>query len=216
MGGFKGELVMRKFTVRENYFLIFVAFALAALLVYVHSKPTPPNFIPEGALPKKVSNFEFVGRAINISNPKTSSARWEVLSLMLAEVMEKRLTSQEEKTSWVALLAVESHFDGNLVSKTGAVGIGQIIPKFRNDFADLCKLGKVDEKDLKDDYLNATLSACYFHSLVKTFGNIQLAFIAYNQGAYSEDVKRAKKGKSISEEPRKYLKAIRKQQEATK
>jgi len=203
-------------TVKENWFVVIVSIVLACLIAYVASKPTPPNFIPPTALPRKMNNFEFAGRAINISNPKTSSARWEVLSLMLAEVMEKRLGSEQERASWIALLAVESHFDGNLVSKTGAVGIGQIIPAFRNDFADLCKLGKVDEKDLKDDYLNATLSACYFHSLVKTFGNIQLAFIAYNQGAYSEDVKRAKAGKKISEEPRKYLKAIRKQQEATK
>jgi hypothetical protein len=153
----------------------------------------------------------FVLTSIDIRKPKISDGRKILVAKTVIEVAEEVFPEdRDSQESWVSLIAVESGFDGKRISKTGAIGLGQIIPRYRNDFATACGLPKVDEGDLKDDRVNATLSACLFRSLVTRFaGNHYLALIAYNQGAASGQVRSAEAGKKVTGEAATYVKLVK-------
>lgn len=103
---------------------------------------------------------------------------------------------------WIALLGVESGFKSSAVSNTGAIGLGQLIATYADDFGKPCGIGDLTKADLKDNYTNAYLSACYFRSLIKANnGSIPLALIAYNAGPNSKDLKAAKRGVAPGQEP---------------
>lgn len=110
---------------------------------------------------------------------------------------------------WITLLAVESKFDSKAKSHKNAVGIGQLLPQFRNSFGAPCGLDEVTETDVKDSYTNAYLSACYFNYLLEINNNsVPLALISYNAGPNSASIKNARNGVSIANEPANYTTKI--------
>ena len=125
-----------------------------------------------------------------------------MLVSMLSGIADTVFAEPEHRAYWLALVGTESRYDGRSRSPTGAVGLGQLIVSYRGDFGKDCGFTDATPEDVTDDYTNAYLSACFFRSLIKRHdGNIPLALVSYNQGAYSADAKRAASGASVSLEP---------------
>jgi soluble lytic murein transglycosylase-like protein len=128
-----------------------------------------------------------------------SPRRWpkKFIANMIAHIAEEVFQDRRHQEFWIALLGVESAYVGTAKSSAGAVGLGQLIPTFANDFGKDCDVPEVTADDLRDDYTNAYLSACYFRTLISANeGNIALALASYNAGQASASVKRLKAGAS--------------------
>lgn len=141
-----------------------------------------------------------------IESSKLSAGRQQLTITMLTDIAMRILRTPDERQYWFALLGVESRYDNAAKSPMGAVGIGQLIPKFAADFGKSCGITDVNAGDVGDAYTNAHLSACYFKYLIDlNKGSIPLALVAYNAGPSSADLKKAKQGASMSNEPSNYV-----------
>ena len=170
--------------------------ALAAVLLL----PVPTK---QTLLPPLETHAE---RAIELSAPKLSSVRKKLIATMITGIAERHFTSREHQEWWITLLGVESGYVGRSRSSTGAIGIGQLIPSYKADFGRTCGLTEVDREDLDDDFVNATLSACYFRAMIdKADGNIPLALTMYNAGPHSSGAAAAKRAEAPNEESSKYV-----------
>lgn len=110
---------------------------------------------------------------------------------------------------WISLIGAESKFDPAARSSVKAVGLGQILPAYLNDFSELCGYGDMKESDLLDGYTNLVLSSCIFRNLVQNTGSIPLALISYNAGPNSASMKAAKNGEApTASESQAYLSRI--------
>lgn len=155
---------------------------------------------------------------MTIVDAKLSATRKNLMAKMLARVAEEELPNDQLRAVWVALLSRESRFNGAAVSSAGAVGIGQLMPKYAKDFGKACGYSDVTEADLRDDHTNARLSACYFRSLVEMYAKsdddrirrmaLPLGLAAYNAGSASNNVANLKKLTSMAHEPANYLAVI--------
>lgn len=170
--------------------------------VVVPSTPTP--------LIDPVADLrQHVERSVSLSDPKLSSVRKKLITSLMVDVATKVFETREQQRYWTALVGVESAYNGAARSKTGAIGLGQLIPSYRKDFGKACGLTDVDATDLTDDYTNAYLSACYFRDLIEqNGGNIPLAMVAYTAGSASPDYKAAKHGGAISPSSTAYVTRI--------
>lgn len=134
-------------------------------------------------------------RAIELSGSKLSPTRREVLSHLLPYVADQVFQDPKHKEYWIALIGVESGYNSDAASNKGAVGLGQLLPQYVNDFSALCGMGDATATDARDDFTNAYLSACLFKNLIaKHDGSVPLALISYNAGPNSSSVTAAKKG----------------------
>lgn len=167
-------------------------------------KPTPP---PVATKPV-VNEHELAKAAVTnmIGSSKLSAGRQQLTITMLTDIAMRILRTPDERQYWFALLGVESRYDNSAKSHMGAVGIGQLIPKFAADFGKSCGITDVTAGDVTDAYTNAHLSACYFKQLIDlNKGSIPLALVAYNAGPSSADLKKAKQGAAMSNEPSNYV-----------
>lgn len=79
----------------------------------------------------------------------------------------------------LAVINVESGWDTTAVSRSGAVGVMQIMPSTADEFA--TKLGYT-QFDLTDFSDNVDIGCCYLRYLLDLFGDKKLALCAYNAG----------------------------------
>jgi len=142
-----------------------------------------------------------------VRSPLQDSLRGRVTFPLLARIAEATYPdSEKSQMDWLIVLAMESKFDGDLTSETGARGIGQLIPTYAHDFGVGCNLTQVDADDLRDDATNALLSACYLKTLVEAHeGMVTLALAAYNAGLHSSDLVHYKRLSRMSNEPANYV-----------
>ncbi len=184
-----------------------IAIALA-LLVVVIPVLIMDNYLvgaPQTPEPRPMSLLVHSQKAIELSAPNLSVVRKKLIATMIAGIAESTFATRDHAEWWITLLGIESRYDGRARSPTGAVGIGQLIPSYREDFGKACGLTEVNKEDLADDYVNATLSACYFRTMIeKNDGSIPLALISYNAGLHSKDLQRAKSGTAPGIEPSAY------------
>lgn len=148
-------------------------------------------------------------------NSKLSKTRKVLLAKMLDRVADEEFDNDAMRAVWVAVLSRESRFNGSLTSPAGAVGLGQLIPKFAKDFGKTCGYDDVTEADLRDDHTNARLSACYLNGLVKLYLSsdqpktrrmaVPLAWASYNAGQHSETINKLKNLTSINLESANYI-----------
>lgn len=140
-----------------------------------------------------------------VQSPLPSDKRYIqsiMLSFIAEDVFEKRTLAKD----WPIVLGIESKFDNSSESPVGAVGIGQLMPAYSQDFGSSCGLGNVSEPDIHDNSVNAYLSACYFKYLNDKFvGLSSLSLVAYNAGPNSRDVKNLSNLSSIGNEPANYV-----------
>ena len=139
---------------------------------------------------------------MTLSAPKMTQTKNKLISLMIADIAQRTFTDRTHQEYWITLLGIESGYENKARSTTGAIGIGQLIASYRADFGKDCGFTDASRDDLDDVYVNASLSACFFRSLIiANDGAIPLALISYNQGLYSKDLHKAKNGASPSLEP---------------
>lgn len=154
---------------------------------------------------------DFSIRAVEAgSSRKLSEARKGVIAALLAHSAAEVFTDKETAEYWVTLVAIESNYLGAVKSSAGAVGIGQMLPAYADDFAKICGLGEIHKSDLADDATSLLLSACYFSYLVdKADGSIALAAVYYNAGASSSSASRARLNLApTADETQQYLNKI--------
>ena len=120
-----------------------------------------------------------------------------------AEVFEK----PEERLAWISVPATETRFNGTRVSPTGALGIAQTMPAWKDEFAADCGMGEtITDADLRDDATNLLVSACHFRVLLKkNHGNYAMAWVGYNAGQYGDDHKNAGRLTGISRDAANYV-----------
>lgn len=95
---------------------------------------------------------------------------------------EVAMASEEfgiDRATIYSIINIESHFNKNVVSSKGAVGLMQILPSTAEEVAQKIGLLNFDLKNPKD---NIFLGTAYFSSLQKRFGDKTLALCAYNAG----------------------------------
>ena len=168
-----------------------------------------------------MTELEFKGLVLEVMKGVGNSlsvVRGEMLARTLARVAFEELDTYTLRIFWVAIIAKESKFAGSATSRVGAVGIGQLMPKYMKDFGKKCGYVDVQESDLRDDHVNARLSACYFRALVREYENakdakvkkmaIPLALAAYNAGAASQSVENFKHFTSMAHEPANYVAGV--------
>lgn len=150
-------------------------------------------------------------------NSKLSPGKQHMLGNMLETIALRMFDSHEHQQYWVTLLSVESRFDQRAKSPVGAIGIGQLMPQYRNSFAKLCNVPELKESDLQDTYTNAYISACLFKELIKNAGgSVPLALAAYNAGPNSYGYRQAQKGEAPAQETANYIAKIVLRKEGTK
>ena len=192
----------------KSVFILVTALALLVVGSEVSTYQQAVAFpVPSPLLVDPAQHIEAqVRRSIELSAPKISTARQAMYIDLVTQVALRRFATQERRDWWIALLGVESGFDSSRRSPTGATGLGQLIPSYRNDFGAACGITGVDVRDLTDDYVNLNLSACYFNKLIDdNGGNIPLALVSYNQGQFSQSYRNAKRGGAPNQEAAAYV-----------
>lgn len=165
------------------------------------------NEIPVSVLPQLVSAAarveetplvpieQHIRRSIAVSQTKLNSGEIQLLVPMLSGIAEQVFQNRTHQEYWISLLGVESMYDQRLKSHAGAVGLGQLMPKYYKDIAATCGIKDLPSDTVGDRYINAYLSACYFSYLIKeSEGIISLALVAYNAGINSSSYKKANAG----------------------
>ena len=79
----------------------------------------------------------------------------------------------------LAVIAVESGFDHDAESGRGAIGLMQLRPETLRSEAERAGL---DPEDAQDPALNVRAGVRYFRRLLRAFGSIDVALMAYNAG----------------------------------
>jgi soluble lytic murein transglycosylase-like protein len=83
-----------------------------------------------------------------------------------------------------AVVAVESNFDANAVSRSGAIGLMQIMPATAAGLIGLRGTRQSLRLQLQDPAINVHAGALYLRSLLDSFSQrVDLALAAYNAGA---------------------------------
>ncbi len=83
-----------------------------------------------------------------------------------------------------AVVKVESNFDPNAVSRSGAIGLMQIMPATAAGFIGLRGTRQSLNQQLMDPAINVHAGALYLRSLLDTFSHrVDLALAAYNAGS---------------------------------
>lgn len=173
--------------------------------------PSPLRPAPDAEL------FQRAQQSVQITRSKLSPGRKKLIPSMLTVIASKTFSNREHAELWIALIGIESGYDGTLRSSKGAVGLGQLLPQYRADFGSDCGVTDVTAADLQDDFTNASLSACYFRWLIEqNNGSVDLAMVAYVAGQYSEDHDKAVRGKQPGKDARDYVKAIHAKREGAK
>lgn len=81
-----------------------------------------------------------------------------------------------------AIIKAESNFKPDVISKSNAVGLMQLMDATAKDVAN--KLGmEYKEEDLKNPEINIKLGVKYFSTLYDKYKNIPIALTAYNAGS---------------------------------
>jgi len=133
----------------------------------------------------------FVQKVMDECNAKGSEAFLLVLRDLIADVAVSALKTREHQEALPLLICIESKFNPRARSSAGAVGLSQIMPKYAQEFATACGLGKLSSDDLNFPEINLRIGACHLARLLTLHeGSIPLALAAYNSGANSPSVKR--------------------------
>lgn len=97
------------------------------------------------------------------------------------DYVDKYSEKYQIEREWIfSLIKSESNFNPNIVSKSGAIGLMQLMESTGKEVSS--QIG-IDEVDLYDAETNIELGTKYFSNLIKYYsGNYNLAIAAYNAG----------------------------------
>lgn len=109
----------------------------------------------------------------------------------------------------LAVIQVESHFDHNAVSSSGAEGLMQVQPAAVTALVQKGKVSRIKAQSIKDPPVNVELGVSYLAYLRELFGDWNVALTAYNSGPSLVTKKIAANEHLVPEYARKVLSARR-------
>lgn len=86
-----------------------------------------------------------------------------------------------------AIIKAESNFKKEVISKSGAMGLMQILPSTAEDTARKLKMDYNGKEDLYNPETNINIGTKYFSNLYEKYQNITIALTAYNAGSGNVD-----------------------------
>lgn len=86
-----------------------------------------------------------------------------------------------------AIIKAESNFKPNVVSKSGAVGLMQLLNSTAEDTARKLKLEYNTKENLYNPETNINIGTKYFSTLYEKYQNVTIALTAYNAGSGNVD-----------------------------
>jgi hypothetical protein len=132
----------------------------------------------------------FVNQLMDTCKVKLSDSRKKILADQLVRITRMRFSKIEHQQAFTFLVCIESKFDSGAKSKSGAIGLTQVMPKFAGEFAKDCGLPSgVTAADLTDSETSLLVGSCHFKSLIEYYNSVALALAAYNSGKDSASVK---------------------------
>ena len=81
-----------------------------------------------------------------------------------------------------AIIKAESNFNKEAVSKSGAIGLMQLMEETAKEVAQNKNLKNFTKEDLYIPEKNIMLGVTYFKELLRRYNNINVALVAYNAG----------------------------------
>lgn len=158
----------------------------------VKSSEHPGPALPPAEAEQVASGKDYVLKVMEACNAKLSEAKANILAEQIRVVGEAYFEDLSQRKWFYFLICIESKFQNEARSPVGAVGLTQVMPKYAQEFADSCKLGQLDPKDLADSQVNLMVGACHFRQLMEYYkGEVPLALAAYNSGLNSPTVRKA-------------------------
>lgn len=137
-------------------------------------------------------------------NQELGPAASNTVQAHVAETLDM-FSSRKDKMAFTILVCIESRFSPAVVSKAGAVGLTQVIPKYAESFAHDC-YSSTKPLDVWVPEVNLKIGACQFRKLLVRYnGRYSLALAAYNAGAESPTVKKLRKGERVNQETADYI-----------
>jgi soluble lytic murein transglycosylase len=112
----------------------------------------------------------------------------------------------------VALIRTESSFDNYARSNVGALGLMQVMPETGKWIAARCGSRLVKTAHLFDSELNIELGTAYLANLLKRFGSLESALVAYNAGPTAARkilADRSARDRAFAGYPRKVVRELR-------
>lgn len=108
----------------------------------------------------------------------------QIYSLKYANYVEKYAKENNLDVMLVyAIIKVESNFEPNITSTSGAMGLMQIMENTAYEIAEKKGIELLTKEVIYQPEINIMLGTAYFAQLLKTYdGNINLSLAAYNAG----------------------------------
>lgn len=191
--------------------LLFPLTALSILMVPARTHAEPPLQPSVVASPQQSAQEEelkasaFTLAVMKAVKSPLSGPRRLKVAKSIAKIAVKIFESPERRLDWIILLGMESRFMQRSASARGAIGIGQIMPRFAKGFARLCGMPKFQNSQLLDLEVNAELSACVFNQLYRDMDSTSLALVAYNAGPNSRDLRSIQELGNVNTETANYI-----------
>ncbi len=110
----------------------------------------------------------------------------------------------------MAVIEIESKFDPKAVSKAGAIGLMQIMPKTAKSISRELKIKKYNKDSLYNPEINIRIGTYYLKKLLQEFNNdIDLSLGAYNAGMGNIRKWQKQKKEIPFEETRSFIKKVK-------
>ena len=108
----------------------------------------------------------------------------------------------------IAIIESESDGRAGVISKSGAVGLMQVVPKWHTD-----RMERLGVTNIYDPYSNILVGVDYISELANKYYEVPTVLMCYNEGEYGTAIERAERGE-FSEYAKKIMRRAEKLQEA--
>jgi soluble lytic murein transglycosylase len=122
-----------------------------------------------------------LARAVHL-NESSMSLSGEEKSRLVKTVIECSKANGHDPFLLLALIEVESGYDGDAVSEKGAMGLLQVMPFVAREVADELDMDFENDGGLHDMETNVKIGSHYLGKLMQRYGDLTMALEAYNLG----------------------------------
>ena len=146
----------------------------------IDQDPTNNNIHPFLAIYKKTNDYRFITKISRYTSKQNilTSANYPIINSIDANIKDKALI--------FSIIKQESGFDEKAVSRAGAIGFMQLMPKTAKEVSKKLKLKYSYNKLKNNPEYNITLGSYYIDQLLKRFDNSYiLAVASYNAGPHN-------------------------------
>ena len=186
---------------------IFAGILFAAMLASCSLNSQPAQAVSQNVQSTDAELGAHVLKTMSYVKSPLSPIRRQMLAQVLVNVANNTFENLADKKDWIRILAIESRFDNSARSPVNATGLGQVMPQHAKEFGKLCGMTNLQEGDVADLMINATLSACVWRHLLETVPerSVILALSSYNAGPSSSSTKNIQGMRTPVEETAGYI-----------